>query len=236
MNSIDQSISFKGFSQHTLDFLLINSQKNSKRWFEEHRNEFEEHVLLPFRALSDSISQTIADIDGEIESRSHRTVSRIYRDTRFSSDKSLYKKTLWITFKRPVKNWTDFPGFFFELSPDFYRYGMGFFSASKETMDGIRLLVDENPELLTKQFSVLEKLKGFVIEGTEYKRIINPLVSKDLLSLYQKKNIYFVKNFPVNKALFSKTLASEISDSFSKLAQLYYFLIDVKRGTKTRNS
>jgi hypothetical protein len=39
----------------------------------------------------------------------NRTISKIYRDTRFSNDKSPFKTTMWITFKRPEKNWKDAP-------------------------------------------------------------------------------------------------------------------------------
>jgi hypothetical protein len=32
---------------------------------------------------------------------------------------------MWLTFKRPAKNWTDAPVYFFEISPDTLRYGTG---------------------------------------------------------------------------------------------------------------
>jgi uncharacterized protein (TIGR02453 family) len=228
--AIPDKHNFNGFSQKTIDFLITNSQKNSKQWFEEHRREYEQHVLFPFRELSDSVAPTIVQIDSEIEVRSQRTVSRIYRDTRFSNDKSLYKKALWITFKRPITNWPDFPGFFFELSQESYRFGMGFFAASKDTMDAIRLLIDKKPKLLMTHLADALSLKGFVIEGDEYKKVLNPEIPAEYLSLYQKKNIYFVKNCAIDKVLFSSALATEMSDSFSKLGSLYHFLVDLKQN------
>jgi uncharacterized protein (TIGR02453 family) len=223
---MEQKISqtFRGFSKKTLTFLRTNYRENSKKWFEEHRKEFEEHVLFPLRALSDLISPIIAQIDGEIEVRPQRTVSRIYRDTRFSKDKSIFKQKLWITFKRPIMNWADFPAFFFEVGPDSYRFGMGYFSASKDTMDKIRLLIEKKPNLLMKHLSLMKELKDFVIEGEEYKRIINSKISAEYLPIYQKKNIYLVKNCSINETFFTNMLASEISDSFGKLGSLYHFL------------
>ncbi len=52
----------------------------------------------------------------------NRTISRIYRDTRFSKDKSPYKTTMWVTFKRPVKEWQNAPAYFFEITLESYRY------------------------------------------------------------------------------------------------------------------
>jgi Conserved hypothetical protein (DUF2461) len=107
---------------------------------------------------------------------------------------------------------------------------MGFFSASKDTMDKIRLLVEKKPKLLMKHFSAALMLKDFTIEGDEYKRVINSEIPESYISIYQKKNIYFVKNSTIDNVLFSPLLTSEISYSFCKLGALYHFLIDLKQN------
>ena len=94
-------------------------------------------------------------IDPEIEVAPGRAVSRVFRDTRFSKDKSPYKTSHWITFKRPRKNWQNFPAFFFEISPDTYRYGMGFFSADRATMDRFREGLETNPSVFSREHRVL---------------------------------------------------------------------------------
>jgi len=218
---------FSGFSKKTLTFLSTNHNKNSKQWFEEHRQEYQEYVLTPFRAFSDALVPIISQIDSEIEVRSHRTVARIYRDTRFSKDKSLYKKALWITFKRTIESWPDFPAFFFELGPGSYTYGLGFYQASRDTLDKIRIILAQKPKLLMNQLSVLKKLPGFRIEGEEYKRALNHAISEKYLSLYQKKNIYFVKTSTVNDKVFSEAILAEVYDSFGTLGTLYDFLATI---------
>ncbi len=75
-----------------------------------------------------------------------KTISRIYRDTRFSKDKSLFKSTMWLTFKRPRKDWKDAPAYFLEISPDSYRYGMGYYSVSSDTMYKFREMIDKKPK------------------------------------------------------------------------------------------
>ncbi len=219
--------SFSGFSRKTLTFLSQNHRKNSKSWFEAHRDDYQNFVLTPFRALSDSLAMIVGQIDEEIETRSQRTVSRIYRDTRFSKDKSLYKKALWITFKRSIDDWPDFPAFFFELSPTSYCFGMGFYAASRDTMDKIRTLLEKKPKIILTQLSALKKLHGFELEGDEYKRIINPAIPGGIMSLYQKKNIYLIKNSTINENVFSESLLSEIGNGFGALGSLYHLFADL---------
>jgi uncharacterized protein (TIGR02453 family) len=105
---------FQGFAQEGLDFLQQVRIENDKTWFEEHRFIYDRSILTPFRALVDDLAPTMLEIDPLLETRSAigKTLSRIHRDTRFSHDKSLYRSRMWLTFKRPAKNWTDAPVYF----------------------------------------------------------------------------------------------------------------------------
>ena len=161
---------FQGFSRETLAFLRENRRRNSKSWFEEHRHAYERHLLGPMRALAVDLTPLMAQIDPEIETRPHRVVSRIHRDTRFSKDKSLYKLSMWLAFKRPVERWHGLPAYYFELFPDGYRFGMGFYEISRDTMDKVRRAVREKPALVREELAVLRKLPGMHLAGESYKR------------------------------------------------------------------
>ena len=119
---------FSGFSAETLGFLRGLETNNNKPWFEAHRGEYQEHLLRPFQLLVAGLSEPMLAIDPHFETRPavDRTLSRIYRDIRFSRDKSPFKTRMWLTFKRPSRDWKTAPAYFFEISPDRYRYGMGF--------------------------------------------------------------------------------------------------------------
>jgi len=128
---------FKGFSPKKLKFLRAIKANNNKAWFEAHRNDYEEYVLGPLRDLVTDLGDFMLDIDPrfEVEPAVNKTISRIYRDTRFSKDKSPFRSTVWITFKNRNKDWTtNVCGYFFELSMDSYRYGMGFYDAAPSIM------------------------------------------------------------------------------------------------------
>lgn len=124
---------FKGFSPEALHFLIDIRTNNSKAWYEEHKPDYRQLLLIPFQNLVSDLSGSMLNIDPQFITTPavDKTISRIYRDTRFSKDKSLYRDSMWLTFKRPITDWKEVPAYFFEITPQNYRYGMGFYIAPK---------------------------------------------------------------------------------------------------------
>ncbi len=141
------------------------------------------------RALVADLSEHMLSIDPQLETwpAVNKTISRIHRDIRFSKDKTLYRDSMWITFKRPSAQWRDEPGFFFELRPQSYRYGMGFYAAGKETMDKLRAWIDEEPEQFRRTIAFYERQQTFVIEGECYKRLPGGPKSEPFQEWYRRK-------------------------------------------------
>lgn len=215
---------FRGFTEQTIRFLRDVREHNSKEWFERNRPVYERVLLEPMRDLVADLSGTMLSIDPELETRPAvgKTISRIHRDTRFSRDKSLYRDAMWITFKRRSEKWTDGPAFFFELRTDGYRYGMGFYSATKDTMDKLREWIDEEPDDFRRTTAFYGRQKTFVIEGECYKRVLDPDKPASVLEWYQRKNIYLTCNRAIDGLLFSPKLADEIAAGFGMLGGLYH--------------
>jgi uncharacterized protein (TIGR02453 family) len=179
---------FRGFTEQTVAFLRDVREHNSKEWFERNRAVYERELPEPMRDLSADLSGTMLTIDPELETRPAvgETISRIYRDTRFSSDKSLYRDAMWITFKRRSEEWKDGPAFFFELRADGYRYGMGFYAASKDTMDKLREWIDGEPEQFRRTTAFFDRQRTFVIEGESCKRVLDASKPESVRQWYQR--------------------------------------------------
>lgn len=143
---------FERFSKDSIVFLKKLKKNNNKQWFELHKRNYETLLLAPLKNLVSNLGNFMLSIDDlfEVSPSVNKAISRIYRDTRFSHDKLPYKTSLWITFKRPQKDWKDAPAYFFELSPDSYRFGMRLYSATPKTMDKFRELIDNKPEEFQK--------------------------------------------------------------------------------------
>ena len=220
---------FDGFSQKTIDFLSNLRENNNKQWFEAHRTEYEEHLISPMKLLVEELASTILSIDPYLDVRPmvNKAVSRIHRDLRFSKNKSPYKTVMWIAFKHNRTDWKDTPGFFFEFCPERYRYGMGLYQASRQTMDAYRELLDSKPDAFLKVISLLEKY-GFELQGEKYKRIIDPSKTGVILDWYQRKSFYVVCSKSMDRNFFSPELAGVLSGAFMSLKPLYDFFWKAK--------
>ena len=74
-----------------LDFLKRLSENNTREWFQEHKNEYQ-NAQSSFENLLADIIARISLFDESISHvRPHDCTYRIYRDVRFSADKSPYK-------------------------------------------------------------------------------------------------------------------------------------------------
>ena len=76
------------FTAATFRFLRDLARHNAKPWFEAHRAEYERDMRAPMRELIEEMDVRLArEITGDVK----RSMFRIYRDIRFSKDKSPYK-------------------------------------------------------------------------------------------------------------------------------------------------
>jgi uncharacterized protein (TIGR02453 family) len=221
-------MSFNGFSSNTLEFLIENRLNNSKSWYDEHKTEYNNFVLSPLKELVCDLSSYMLEIDPflEVTPATNKTISRIYRDTRFSKDKSLFRINMWLVFTRPKKSWPDFPAFFFEVFPDKYRYGVGHYQASRETMDAYRKLIHTNHPVFRKALSCYESQHTFQLMGDPYKKSLVPGNPDNIKEWYDQKNIYFEHVSTNLKPLFSKNLVTELRTEFNTLGPIYRFLCE----------
>ena len=217
---------FSGFTPESLSFFESLAANNNKTWFEDHRDDFEQYLMEPLKNLVSDLSGAMLAIDPELMTipAVDKTISRIYRDTRFSRNKSPYKTCLWITFKRRSPDWKTAPCFFFEISADGYRYGMGFYSATKETMDNLRRFIEAKPAEFRKIAAAFGKQDTFTLEGDRYKRPLNPSQPDDLQLWHSRKNIYFICQRPVDGRIFTRGICDDLREGFGMLQPLYELL------------
>jgi uncharacterized protein (TIGR02453 family) len=217
---------FRGFTPEALDFLRNIKANNSKDWYEEHKPVYLNTLLHPFQDLVGDLSATMNTIDPKIVTAPlvDKTISRIYRDTRFSHDKSRYRDSMWMAFKRSRKEWSQTPAYYFEITPDFYRYGMGFYCALPATMTKFRQSIDDNPQAFLRAVAFYGKSSPFNLEGEEYKRILKPGQPAAIQDWYQKKSFHLTCQKPVDERLFSAALTDDLIKGFTMLAPLYHYL------------
>ena len=224
---------FTGFSPNTLNFLDKLGKNNNKSWFESHRSDYERYVLNPLRQLVMELGDFMLTIDAgfEIQPAVNKTISRIYRDTRFSKDKSLFRTNMWIVFKNSDPNWQAKPGYFFEIYPDWYRYGMGFYSPKAATMAKLRAKIDaESPDVM-HVIKLVKEQSVYELAGEKYKRIFDPEKSPEIQEWYQRKDLYLVCNREADNLLFSNDLVNVLIGGFQLIAPVYHLLKNISIQT-----
>lgn len=227
---------FEGFSVKTLELLNGIVHNNSKGWLEENRRVYETALLAPMKRLVADLAPVVGAIDPRIDIRPAvgRTISRIYRDVRFSSDKSPLRPNMWITFKRPGSDGLHIPTFYFDLAFDHWSYGMGFYSATPGWMRVFRQVILSRPEPFVAALSGIGDC--LVLEGECYSR--PPVKSlppgflpehKEALSPFlDKKSFYWACRQDLGNILFSKELARCLSEGFRSLGPVYRFLAGIE--------
>ena len=211
---------FQGYTQETIDFMWGIRFNNERAWFMEHKEQYQKHLLEPTRALAEQV------YDGLREKLPHEPlmmkVSRIYRDARRLHGRGPYKDHLWFCVRTGDEDWTGRPTFYFEIAPEYYSYGMGFWHASAATMERFRKQVRSDPRELEKLVRAFNRSGRFELVGDEYAR--DKGAPNELLRPWlQKKNISLQFEKPLDERIFSPQLADEIVEELAELVPLYRF-------------
>ena len=218
---------FQGFSRKTFAFLRDLGRNNDKAWFEAHRAVYEQHVLQPLRDLVGDLADFMLGIDlsFEVEPAVGKAISRIYRDTRFSKDKSPFRDHMWIVFKRSDKDWARYsPAYFLEITPTSYQYGLGFYDAAPDLMAQFRRQIDDDPESFLKAVAWLDKQAVFTLNGETYKRPIDGDKPESIRTWYQYKSFYLSCDHPIDDAILSPKFARQLAKHFALAAPLYHYV------------
>lgn len=216
--------SFSGFSSLTLDFLRNLDANNNRDWFAEHRKEYQKYLATPLKDLTKTLLPMILELDPEIIPVPNRHISRINRDTRFSSNKAPYWTNPWVAFRRPLENWYRAPTFFFEIHEVGYSYGMNIYKPFADTMRRFREKIDNDPERFLDITTFFRNSRSFKLETEKYKRKFPCVHTKAIESWYQSKDIEIVCRRKIDRLLFSPKLVNTMIDGFIQIKPLYDYL------------
>ena len=145
------------FSTATLTFLRGLKRHNERAWFEAHRAEYEAVVQQPMRQLIEELDVRLARLAPEIIGDPKRSMFRIYRDIRFSADKSPYKThaACWLYHRdgsRAVGREAagGGAGFYFQIAPGDSFLGGGMWMPPREALLTLRESIAEDPKQFTR--------------------------------------------------------------------------------------
>ncbi|MDE7246145.1 MAG: DUF2461 domain-containing protein [Oscillospiraceae bacterium] len=212
---------FTGYTDKTLDFLWGIRFNNDRSWFADHKEEYLQHLYQPTMELGQTLYDRFTEKFPKLGLNLH--VSRIYRDARRLYGKGPYKDHIWLTLRPENDVWSHLPVFWFEITPDGWSYGVGFWNASPQTMALLRRDIDEHPEHLSKLVRRLRKDGRFQLMGQDYARSKGE-PSPLLTPWYNKKTLSIGCERPFDGLLRSPELPDVLLDGFAFLVPYYEYL------------
>lgn len=87
------------FSAESLRFLRALKRHNDREWFRGRRDEYDRVVRAPMIAVIEQLAHDFSRFAPEISASPKTSLYRIYRDTRFSDDKSPLKTQVAASFR-----------------------------------------------------------------------------------------------------------------------------------------
>lgn len=200
---------FQGFSKDGATFLKELAQNNNKEWFAENKKRFKGNLETPAKEF-------VAAVEDELQGDWKGKIFRIYRDLRFSKDKTPYNTHLRIGFSAPEE-----VSLFFSLEPDQLILGAGLFEFSKDGLSRLREAISgEEGERIA---ALLERYgdKGYRLDEPELKRVPRGYpADHPRADLLRRKSLALWWDKPIPKALFTPKALPHCLGVYQELSEL----------------
>jgi uncharacterized protein (TIGR02453 family) len=154
MSSQSAAREFTGFTPDALQFLVDLALNNDRSWFQPRKSEFDRLLKEPLEALCVDLDVEFQRAKVPLHADPKKSPFRIYRDTRFSKDKSPYKTNIaasfgWVGPASDVgaagPGWEGAGGYF-HMSPEGTYMGGGMWHPEPGRLAAFRREVDQHPD------------------------------------------------------------------------------------------
>lgn len=219
---------FFGFPPDALKFFRELAKHNDRDWFTPRKEMYKELVHGPMVALVEQVNGGLAKFAVEHVAEPRKALYRIYRDTRFSNDKTPYKLHQAAMFGhcRLPKNYC--AGFYFHVGATGCEVAAGLYMPEPEQLKAVRRRIVEKPAAFEKMVTekVLVKLFG-PLQGATTARVPKDFKDEALpdavMARVRMKQFYFDTSLPAEAAL-EKTFAKELLKRFEAAAGFVRYL------------
>ena len=186
------------FTPKSLSFLRALKRNNDRDWFRARKDDNEQHVRAPMVAVIERLAVDFGRFAPELDASPKRCIYRIYRDTRFSDDKTPLKTQIAASFR-----WRGLPrgrsaGLYVEVNPGWVWMGGGFYAPETADLARIRQHIsDTHPELhrLTRAAAFRRAFQE--LEGERLSRVPRGFAKDDPAEAYLKhRNFLAGREFP----------------------------------------
>jgi uncharacterized protein (TIGR02453 family) len=225
------------FTRKTLAFLRALTRNNDREWFRARKVEYEQHVRGPMIALLGQLARDLPAFAPDLVSEPRVCLFRIYRDTRFSSDKRPLKTNVAAHFPSRKFPKGEGAGLYVEIAPRWVWMGGGIYMPSSNELSAIRAAIVED----RRRFHRVVTAPAFrravgELSGERLTRVPRGYLTDHPAADYLRhKQFIGGREYPAELAT-SPRFYSELLSVFRGVAPLVIFLNDaiITRSNDTR--
>lgn len=137
-------LGFPGFPGEAMRFFRSLKRNNRREWFQPRKQEYLDHVRAPMEQLVAALNAEMMKYAPDYVREPGDAIYRIYRDTRFSPDKTPYKTHIAAIFPRRTLAKHAGGGFYFSVSPTEVEIAGGVYMPGPDELRVIRSHLLEN--------------------------------------------------------------------------------------------
>ena len=138
---------FEGFPADTFRFLEELQENNNRPWFAANKERYESSLLQPALQLIRCLERPLHKAAPLLKVEAKKvggSLMRIYKDTRFSKDKTPYKTNIGIHFRHQAGKDVHAPGVYLHIANDECFLGVGIWRPPTEALKAIRDFISHN--------------------------------------------------------------------------------------------
>jgi uncharacterized protein (TIGR02453 family) len=220
-----QTPRFPGFPPEGMQFLRSLKRNNRREWFQPRKQIYEERVKAPMVELVSAVNTALMSFAPAYVKEPSEAIYRVYRDTRFSNDKTPYKTHIGAIFPKRSLGKHGCAGFYFHVAPKEIEIAGGVYMPDREQLRAIRghLAAHHEEFRAIVRDRRLRTLMG-ELQGEQLSRVPKGFCSEDpAADLLRYKQWLFWKMLDVDLATTPKMLP-EIVKRFRAMFAFVEFL------------
>jgi uncharacterized protein (TIGR02453 family) len=223
---------FPGFSAEAFKFLIQLKRHNNRAWFLKNKETYEREIKEPMVSLVLAINAELRGLSPELVTEPKRAIYRIYRDVRFSADKSPYKTHTAALFAPRGFGKHACAGLYFHLATDELLLAGGVYMPGSKELLAIRnhIAVDAARFRRTLAHRQIASLGG--LQGDQLMRVPKGFASDHAAAdlLRYKQFLVWVSHPP--ELAMGKGLLPLLVQTFRALLPLVHFLNEPLKPAK----
>lgn len=211
------------FSTEGLSFLKKLKNNNNRDWFQENKSDYEDLIRTPALNFIDDMANDLNFLSPHFLAVSKKvggSLMRVYRDVRFSKDKSPYKTNIGIQFRHEMGKDVHAPGFYLHVAPEECFVGVGIWRPDSTALGKIRDAIIERDKYWLNTVNDKKFKKHFELSGESLKNAPRGYDKKHpLIDDLKRKDFIAISHVNIESAL-SKNFKQQVVKRFAD-AELY---------------